>query len=308
MKKQRKLILSILTVFFLTLGVIGITYGFSGEEEKAPTSKQVAGSENSVASVTGDKEKQKDPNAITDEHSKTEEQEEKKEEKDKNEKSDSTTTKSTKEDGKADPQQQEERNGTTERLESEGKPDKQGSSASRKEAKTESNQKTESPKESKAASVSERAGSTQPESKAPAPQPSKKPAPAPKPEKEEKQAATSTVTYSIVADSQMGTVLPPTSVEIEDGDTVLDVLIEVTRSQGIPMSFRGGTGANAYVEGINNLFEFDRGSGSGWMYRVNGIFPNRGAGVVPLQDGDRIEWLYTIDLGKDLGAELKPFR
>ncbi|MHC8523163.1 hypothetical protein ACPJHQ_20915 [Rossellomorea sp. H39__3] len=41
MKKQRKLILSILTVFFLTLGVIGVTYGFSGEEEKAPTSKQV---------------------------------------------------------------------------------------------------------------------------------------------------------------------------------------------------------------------------------------------------------------------------
>ncbi|MFS8189203.1 hypothetical protein ACMG4J_21075 [Rossellomorea marisflavi] len=78
MKKQRKLILSILTVFFLTLGVIGVTYGFSGEEEKAPTSKQVAGSENSVASVTGVKEKQKDPNAISDEHSKTEKQEEKK--------------------------------------------------------------------------------------------------------------------------------------------------------------------------------------------------------------------------------------
>lgn len=305
MKKQRKLILSILTVFFLTLGVIGVTYGFSGEEEKAPTTKQVAGSENSVASMTEDKEKQDETKAVSDDPSENENEKEKKEEA---EKSESTTTKSTKEDDKADSSKQAKENGTTEYTESEGKSDTQESSASTKEAKTESNQKAESPKESKAPSDSERAGSPQPKSKSPAPQPSKKPAPAPKPEKEEKQAATSTVTYSIVADSQMGTVLPPTSVEIEDGDTVLDVLIEVTRSQGIPMSFRGGTGANAYVEGINNLFEFDRGSGSGWMYRVNGIFPNRGAGVVPLQDGDRIEWLYTIDLGKDLGAELKPFR
>ncbi len=307
MKKQRKLILSILTVFFLTLGVIGVTYGFSGEEEKAPTTKQVAGSENSVASMTGDKEKQDETKAVSDNPSENENENEK-EKKEEAEKSESTTTKSTKEDDKADSQKQAKENGTTEYTESEGKPDIQESSASTKEAKTESNQKAESPKESKAPSDYERAGSTQPESKAPAPQPSKKPAPAPKPEKEEKQAATSTVTYSIVADSQMGTVLPPTSVEIEDGDTVLDVLIEVTKSQGIPMSFRGGTGANAYVEGINNLFEFDRGPGSGWMYRVNGIFPNRGAGVIPLQDGDRIEWLYTIDLGKDLGAELKPFR
>lgn len=118
----------------------------------------------------------------------------------------------------------------------------------------------------------------------------------------------SNVTYSIVADKGTGTILPPTVVEIKEGDTVLDVLIKITREKRIPMSFRGGTGATAYVEGIDNLFEFDKGQGSGWMYRVNGIFPNRGAGVVPLLDGDRIEWLYTLDLGKDLGAELKPFR
>ncbi|MFA9458748.1 DUF4430 domain-containing protein [Halalkalibacter sp. AB-rgal2] len=115
-----------------------------------------------------------------------------------------------------------------------------------------------------------------------------------------------TVTYSIVAESD--TILAPVTVEINEGDTVLDVLINVTRKNKIHMSFRGGTGANAYVEGIDNLYEFDRGQGSGWMYRVNGIFPNRGAGVVPLLDGDVIEWLYTVDLGKDLGAELQPFR
>lgn len=130
----------------------------------------------------------------------------------------------------------------------------------------------------------------------------------PKAPKKEQQPQAKTITYSIVADKDMGTILPATEVEVQDGDTVLDALISVTRNKGIHMAFRGGTGANAYVEGINNLYEFDRGQGSGWMYRVNGIFPNRGAGVVPVLPGDRVEWLYTLDLGKDLGADLKPFR
>lgn len=63
-----------------------------------------------------------------------------------------------------------------------------------------------------------------------------------------------------------------------------------------------GSGATAYVQGIDNLYEFDKGSGSGWMYSVNGKFPNRSAGIWPLSPGDDIRWLYTEDLGKDLGA------
>lgn len=33
---------------------------------------------------------------------------------------------------------------------------------------------------------------------------------------------------------------------------------------------------SAYIEGINNLYEFDCGSLSGWMYKVNEWFPNYG--------------------------------
>ncbi|AXI01404.1 DUF4430 domain-containing protein [Sporosarcina sp. PTS2304] len=95
---------------------------------------------------------------------------------------------------------------------------------------------------------------------------------------------------------------------IKDGDTVLAALIDITRKHKVQMDYRGGQGATAYVEGIDNVYEFDRGQGSGWMYRVNGIFPDRGAGVVPLLDGDRVEWLYTTNLGVDLNADLKPFR
>lgn len=102
--------------------------------------------------------------------------------------------------------------------------------------------------------------------------------------------------------------LPPTKMEIDNGITVLEALIQITQANKIHMDYRGGQGATAYIQGMGNVYEFDRGQGSGWMYRINGIFPDRGAGVVPLCDGDVIEWLYTTNLGRDLEADLKPFR
>ena len=59
---------------------------------------------------------------------------------------------------------------------------------------------------------------------------------------------------------------------------------------------------SAYVEGINNLYEFDVGSLSGWMYSVNGWFPNYGCSRYALQNGDVVEWVYTCDLGYDVGG------
>ena len=58
----------------------------------------------------------------------------------------------------------------------------------------------------------------------------------------------------------------------------------------------------AYIEGIGNLYEFDAGALSGWMYRVNGWFPNYGCSSYQVQDGDVIEWVYTCDLGADVGG------
>lgn len=115
-----------------------------------------------------------------------------------------------------------------------------------------------------------------------------------------------TVTISIkISSSEIP--LSATEVEIQDGDKVLDVLNRVTKEKGIHRDVTG-SGSRAYVAGLANVYEFDRGQGSGWMYRINGVFPDRGVGAVPVLPGDRIEFLYTLDLGKDLGAELKPFR
>lgn len=127
-----------------------------------------------------------------------------------------------------------------------------------------------------------------------------KPEPKPEPKK-------NTIVHSIVLSSSE-VPLPPTEMEITDGDTVLQALIQITMANKVHMDYRGGQGATAYIQGMANVYEFDRGQGSGWMYRVNGIFPDRGAGVVPLLGGDRVEWLYTTNLGVDLGANLKPFR
>ena len=65
---------------------------------------------------------------------------------------------------------------------------------------------------------------------------------------------------------------------------------------------------SAYIEGINNLYEFDCGELSGWMYKVNGWFPNYGCSRYQLKEGDVIEWVYTCDLGVDVGGFLFDWR
>ena len=54
-------------------------------------------------------------------------------------------------------------------------------------------------------------------------------------------------------------------------------------------------------QGINQLYEFDCGKNSGWMYSVNGEYPNYGASSYNLKDGDKVEWRYTCNLGSDVG-------
>ena len=100
-----------------------------------------------------------------------------------------------------------------------------------------------------------------------------------------------------------GVILSTTTVTFEDGDTVYDVLQRVCRDNGIHMDSIWTTTYNsAYVKGIANLYEFDVGEGSGWMYKVNGWFPNYGCSSYTLKNGDVICWVYTCDLGDDVGG------
>lgn len=100
-----------------------------------------------------------------------------------------------------------------------------------------------------------------------------------------------------------GVMLAATEVEPQEGETVFSLLQRVTREQGIQMeaNFTPGTGS-AYVEGIGNLYEFDCGQRSGWLYFVNGISPGYSCSEYTLKPGDRVEWVYTCDMGQDVGA------
>ncbi len=100
-----------------------------------------------------------------------------------------------------------------------------------------------------------------------------------------------------------GVILPQTVFEIAPGETAYDILIEAARSFRISVdSTATGSGANtmAYVSGIGNLYEFDFGGLSGWVYFVNGRMPSVSCGEYVLSDGDKIEWMYTCDLGNDV--------
>lgn len=99
-----------------------------------------------------------------------------------------------------------------------------------------------------------------------------------------------------------GWILAASEVEFTEGESVHDVLQRVCKEAGIQMESSFSPAYNsAYVEGINNLYEFDCGELSGWMYSVNGWFPNYGCSKYTVQDGDVIDWIYSCDLGKDVG-------
>lgn len=100
-----------------------------------------------------------------------------------------------------------------------------------------------------------------------------------------------------------GWILAPVTVTFYEGESVFNVLQRTLKQHGIPMEFVNTPLYNsAYIEGIDNLYEFDAGELSGWTYQVNDWFPNYGCSRYQLQDGDVIEWLYTCDLGKDVGG------
>ena len=100
-----------------------------------------------------------------------------------------------------------------------------------------------------------------------------------------------------------GLIFPETKAEIKDGDSVFDILLREMQSHKIHMEFsKTPAYDNVYIEGIGNLYEFDCGELSGWMYRVNGEFPKYGCSDFKVSPGDKIEFLYTCNLGRDIGG------
>lgn len=113
-----------------------------------------------------------------------------------------------------------------------------------------------------------------------------------------------------------GMILKTVSVSIPDGGTAFDAIkkacAENVCADGCTYCRRNGIQldyvytpvyGSYYIRGVHQLYEKDCGTQSGWMYSVNGVFPNYGCSQYRVKNGDIIKLLYTCDLGEDLGAE-----
>ncbi len=100
-----------------------------------------------------------------------------------------------------------------------------------------------------------------------------------------------------------GVIFPEKTVTFYEGESVFNLLLREMKQNKIHMEYTNVPVYNsAYIEGINNLYELDCGELSGWMYKVNGWFPGYGSSRYQLQEGDKVEWVYTCDLGIDIGG------
>ncbi len=96
-----------------------------------------------------------------------------------------------------------------------------------------------------------------------------------------------------------GVILAETQMPIASGDTVYTVLTDAARAHALHMEASGAQGL-MYIHGIGNIYEFDFGDLSGWLYTVNGETFSVGVDQYVLKPGDRVEFHYTLELGKDL--------
>lgn len=104
--------------------------------------------------------------------------------------------------------------------------------------------------------------------------------------------------YISVKDPNGKTYLKKTSYTMGENETAYSLLkktgLEVKSTTEYQYS-------GVYIESIEGLGEFDEGSTSGWMYKVNGEFPDYSSSLYALSDGDYVEWIYTRELGSDVG-------
>ena len=123
--------------------------------------------------------------------------------------------------------------------------------------------------------------------------------PAPEPEPE-----TITVTVSVLCTLAVGNPnLNPGVTVPSDGVMVSGLSLELTPGQtafdalsqtGLALDYSGSPSRkNVYLRGIGGLYERDCGPSSGWVFSVNGAYPNTSCSKVTLSDGDVVSFQFT---------------
>lgn len=112
---------------------------------------------------------------------------------------------------------------------------------------------------------------------------------------------TKSVIFEVLGAGGKTVIAPPTVVPIEANETALSASTKGLKANRLAYQ-TGGSGAGTYVTSIGDLAQQANGPLSGWLYKVNNTFPSEGPAVYKVKAGDLITWIYTNDLGKDVGA------
>lgn len=123
---------------------------------------------------------------------------------------------------------------------------------------------------------------------------------------------TNTVTLSISCqtalpyEEQLGLSLPEngmlletTQWEFTGSATVWDAFQAVCAAHGIDYKATSSW-SGQYIREISGLRELACGSTSGWVYYLNGGFSSLGVSSQPLQDGDTVQFAYTVTPGDSI--------
>lgn len=125
------------------------------------------------------------------------------------------------------------------------------------------------------------------------------------PTSDEPQVTTSTVTFQLHTDTDMW-IRPTVVYDQPEGTTAMDVFRQVLKANGYSYEAKG-----SYVQAVikpdgTKVAELSKGPNSGWVFRVNGEFPDVTMRDYQLSDGDEIEVFFTADYMDEPGMFL-PF-
>ena len=90
------------------------------------------------------------------------------------------------------------------------------------------------------------------------------------------------------------------NIEFAENETPQALLVRLAKEKKLPVEFTDSV-YGSYVEGIGGLYAGDAGELSGWLYTVNGEFLSVAASEYVLQPGDAIAFVYSCDMGYDIG-------
>ena len=111
-----------------------------------------------------------------------------------------------------------------------------------------------------------------------------------------------------------GVILDSVQVELSGGESAFDVIkkaceenvctdgCQYCKASGVQIEYTYTPAFNNYyIEGIHQIYEKDCGTQSGWMYSVNGKFPDVGTSSYTVLPGDVIVFSFTCNMGEDIG-------